>query len=297
MTEPITVLIVTGLSGSGKTTAMRALEDVGFFCVDNLPLALMPKFLLLCEQNSETPRVAMAVDARSEAFGSPHKDALDEVSALGHDLTVLFFDARDEVLIRRFSETRRRHPLSDEGMTVSEGIQRERDLLIPLREQADIVIDTSALNVHQLRKEIVDRYGLHPEEKRLQIVVKSFGFKYGLPVEADYVLDVRFLPNPYFIDELRPRSGLEPEIEEYLTNQPQTHVWMEHVQQLLDFAVPWHENEGKLSLTIAIGCTGGRHRSVFTAARIGEHLEQHGFTTTIRHRDIHRSSSASSSQS
>ena len=181
--------------------------------------------------------------------------------------------------------------------TMAGDLETMATLLAGFAFTAFVAMDTSALNVHQRRKEIVDSYGLHPEEKRLQIVVKSFGFKYGLPVEADYVLDVRFLPNPYFIDELRPRSGLEPEIEEYLTNQPQTHVWMEHVQQLLDFAVPWHENEGKLSLTIAIGCTGGRHRSVFTAARIGEHLEQHGFTTTIRHRDIHRSSSASSSQS
>jgi UPF0042 nucleotide-binding protein len=294
MADPIVVLIVTGLSGSGKTTAMRALEDVGFFCVDNLPLALMPKFLLLCEQNTETPRVAMAVDARSEAFGPPHKDALDEVATLGHDITVLFLDARDEVLIRRFSETRRRHPLSDEGMTLQEGIQRERDLLIPLRAQASLVIDTSSFNVHELRKDIVSRYGLHPEEKRLQIVVKSFGFKYGLPVEADYVFDVRFLPNPYFIDELRPRSGLESEVQEYLINQPQTHLWMERILPLLDFVVPWHETEGKLSLTVAIGCTGGRHRSVFTASKIGDHLEQQGFTTTVRHRDIHRSSSASS---
>lgn len=281
-TKHLRIVVVTGLSGSGKSTAIKTLEDIGYFCVDNMPAPLLHKLLALCEQSGEVDRVALGIDMRTERLASDVRSALQALRASGHRVEVLFVDCDDEVLIRRYSETRRRHPLSGDG-GIRHGIDAERALLEGLREDADLVVDTSSLTVHDLRDRINEVFGAG--DRRMSVVVMSFGFKHGTPREADMVFDVRFLPNPYFVDTLRPLTGLDEPVRAFLRREPWTADFLRHVFNLLDFVLPCHDNEGKVLLTIAVGCTGGVHRSVYIAGELHEHVAELGYDVRVLHRD------------
>lgn len=281
--EKAHVVIVTGLSGSGKSTAIKALEDIGFFCIDNLPVVILDKFLLLADQHPQVRRVALGIDARERTFLSSFHDVVDNVQALGHRVEVIFVDATDDVLIRRFSETRRRHPLESDASSVVEAIEMERLVLAPLRERADWVIDTSSLTVHQLKAAVQHAYDAG--KTRMGVSVVSFGFKHGVPREADWVFDCRLLPNPYFVEGLRAKSGLDPDVVAFLEGRPEWDPFVRKVQDLVEFAIPLHEAEGKPMLTIALGCTGGVHRSVAVAETLARRLRDAGHPVRVRHRD------------
>jgi UPF0042 nucleotide-binding protein len=285
MTEALHAVVVTGLSGSGKSTALRVLEDLGFYCVDNLPVALLPRFVELWESSrEEVHRVAFGIDVRERLFHGGFQSAFDEIRRLGVRLEVMYLDASDEVLVRRFSETRRPHPAAG---TVEEGIRREREALRELREVADRIVDTSALTVHELRAALRDMLA-RLDTPTLTVSLVSFGYKYGLPTDADLVLDCRFLPNPFFVDDLRTRTGLDPLVADYVLKRDDTQELLRHVETLLTFALPRYQREGKSYLTIAIGCTGGRHRSVTLVETLRSRLEGAGARVLVRHRDIER---------
>lgn len=276
--------MVTGLSGAGKSTALRALEDLDYFCVDNLPLPLLDEFVRL----GRFHRVALGVDAREGEFLQGWRDGLNRLRAAGHQVEVLFLDAADDVLLRRFSETRRRHPLAGDDLRA--GIQREREVLVPLREDAEAVVDTGNLNVHQLKGIIQERYGRNTG--RLSLTLLSFGFKHGLPAEADLVLDVRFLPNPYFVEALSASNGLEEAVAKFVLDTDEARELLRRTEDFLSFVLPRFQREGKAYLTIAVGCTGGRHRSVAVAEELGRRLAE--WRPVIRHRDLDRPSGFSS---
>ncbi|HWO41315.1 MAG TPA: RNase adapter RapZ [Candidatus Eisenbacteria bacterium] len=279
------IIIITGLSGSGKSVAIRALEDSGFFCIDNLPPLLIPKFIDLCQGYQERiKRIALGVDLRGGQFLKSWPDVLAEIRAAGHRVQILFFDASDEVLLRRFSETRRPHPLAGEE-TVQEGIRRERRALEGMRELADKVIDTSELNVHELKREMEESFA-RPSARRMRLFLTSFGYKYGIPHDADIIIDVRFLPNPHFIDELRGKNGLDIEVGNYVLKERETREFLDRLYALLEFTLPLYEREGKSSLTVALGCTGGRHRSVVLAEELRKRLEGRDLTVQLKHRDV-----------
>jgi UPF0042 nucleotide-binding protein len=282
------VVIVTGLSGSGRSTAIHVLEDLGFYCIDNLPVVLMPRFLELCEGLGEgINRIAFGIDLRERAFFQDLPGVIDQARRSGHRVEVLFLDAADDVLVRRFSETRRPHPLA-EGGSPADGIRRERERLAGVRAAADRVLDTSALTVHQLRAELTRDYADHGAQDGLSVFLCSFGYKFGLPTDADMVLDVRFLPNPFFVEELRPYSGLEQPVVRYVMERSETKEFLEHTQALLSFLLPRYLHEGKAYFTLSMGCTGGRHRSVVLAEEIGRRLTATGHRVQVRHRDIGR---------
>lgn len=283
------VAVITGLSGSGKTTALHVLEDLGYYCIDNLPAALIPRFVELCEGSAEISRVAFGVDSRSREFLDQVPRALDEVRARGHSVDMLYLEAGDDTLVRRFSETRRPHPMA-EGSDVAGAIVRERRLLANLREHATRIIDTSAFTSQQLRGELRSIFardaGAGPGA--LQVSVVSFGYKHGLPADADLVFDVRFLPNPFYVEDLRPLTGRDEPVAEYVLRHPATQEFLDHLGRFLTFALPWYEREGKSYLTVALGCTGGRHRSVALVERLGRMLQERGVGHSIRHRDVDR---------
>jgi UPF0042 nucleotide-binding protein len=286
MTDDLEVIIVTGLSGSGKSVAIRALEDNGYFCIDNLPALLIPKFIDLCEgYNEGITRIALGVDLRAGQFLQGLPQVLADMRHAGHHVQVLFFDASDEVLLRRFSETRRPHPLAGEE-PIQEGISRERKALEAMRELADKVIDTSDLNVHELKREMEERFCQAPYSRSMNVFLTSFGYKYGIPHDTDMILDVRFLPNPYFVSELRAHDGLESEVEEYVLKNEETRAFLDRLYSLLEFALPLYEREGKSSLTLALGCTGGRHRSVVLVEELHKRLGGGKFRIHVKHRDI-----------
>jgi UPF0042 nucleotide-binding protein len=288
MAHSLDIIIVTGLSGSGKSTAIRALEDNGFFCVDNLPALLIPKFIDLCQgYQEEIKRIALGVDLRAGQFLQPWPDVLAAMRAANHHVQVLFFDASDEVLLRRFSETRRPHPAAGE-QPIQEGIARERKALETMREVADKVIDTSDMNVHQLKREMEEQFGQSANSRRLTVFLTSFGYKYGIPHDADIVLDVRFLPNPYFVSELRGKTGLQAEVEGYVLKIEETRAFLDRLYSLLEFALPLYEREGKSSLTLALGCTGGRHRSVVLVQELQKRLAGGKFRIHVKHRDVEK---------
>lgn len=282
------VLIITGLSGSGKSSAARVLEDEGFFVVDNLPLALLPRFLQLTEQGVRfTPDVAVVIDIRNRDFLADYESTLQVVRDEGYAVDIIFFEAADDALIRRYSETRRRHPLArHEGVT--EGIARERELMAGFKRQATVVFDTSTLTVHQLRDQVLETVLGRKEKMPLIIKVQSFGFRYGIPIESDLVFDVRFLPNPHFIEELRPLTGLNPQVRDYVVKQPACKDFLARFQDMLKFLLPYYRQEGKSYLTLSIGCTGGRHRSVSLAEEMRPFLAGQGFVVEISHRDIEK---------
>jgi RNase adapter protein RapZ len=288
--KPPRVVIITGMSGSGKSTAMRALEDAGFFCIDNMPVPLLPKVLDLASGRAggRAPQpYAFVVDTREREFLSEAGEVIDQLVSEGVQVQIIFLEADDDTLVRRYSETRRRHPMSDLG-TVRDGIARERKMLEPLRERASTILDTTRHNVHSL-KELLQGHMAGDAAPSLQITVLSFGFKYGLPPECDLVFDVRFLPNPYFVEGLREKTGLDEEVSAYVLSLPDAVRLLDHLQQMWEFMLPLYDREGKSYLTLAIGCTGGRHRSVALAQVISARLRAAGWTTEVRHRDVGRS--------
>jgi len=278
--------IITGLSGAGRSEAAKALEDLGHFVIDNLPPALIGKMAELVQRpGSAVQHVALVVDVRGGQFFSELTEALKELAASGVDYRILFLTADDDVLVRRFEATRRRHPLADR---VVDGITRERGLLESMRAQADLVIDTSDLTVHDLRDRIVGTFSRQTREARLQATVVSFGYKYGIPMDADLVLDVRFLPNPHWVEDLRPLPGTDPRVREYVMTRQATRDFLDRFEEMLEVLIPGYLTEGKRYLTVAIGCTGGRHRSVVVGEEVTEMLRRRGLPVTIEHRDIDR---------
>ncbi len=278
------VVVITGMSGGGKTEALRALEDLGVFCVDNLPIPLLVQFVDLLAQAGEASRVALSVDARGGEFLAGTEASFETIRKAGHTLEVIFFDATDEVLVRRFSETRRRHPL-DKGDLMA-GLTVERKLLAPMREEANQVVDTTKLTVHDLRRRMRQQYA--GEGKRLHIQLLSFGYKYGVPAEADLVFDVRFLRNPYWDVELRPLSGIDARVSSAVLAEQEATTFLERVGSLLSFLLPLYEREEKAYLTVAIGCTGGRHRSVVITEELRKRLQAGQGHVALRHRDMER---------
>lgn len=286
MTDALDITIVTGLSGSGRSSAIRALEDNGFFCVDNLPALLIPKFIDLCHgYQEELRRIALGVDLRGGQFLQALPQVLADVRAAGHQVQILFFDAADEVLLRRFSETRRPHPLAGQD-SVQEGIARERKALESIRALADKVIDTSDFNVHQLKREMEQQFCEAPSARRLALFFTSFGYKYGIPHDSDMILDVRFLPNPYFVNELRAKSGLDRGVDAFVLGNQETGLFLERLYALLEFTLPLYDREGKRSLTLALGCTGGRHRSVVLVEALRKKFAAGDYRIHVKHRDI-----------
>jgi UPF0042 nucleotide-binding protein len=283
------VLIITGLSGSGKSTALRALEDIGFYCVDNMPVVLLPKFLeIQAEASKNIPEVAMVMDLREKSFLEKYTKIFTRLKDRGYKIEILFLDASDDALLHRFSETRRVHPLSVKG-SVMDGINLEREKLSPLKQMADKVIDTTSCNVHQL-KDIVQRYFLKSSAtQKLVIHVTSFGYRYGVPADADIVLDVRFLPNPYFIEDLKQLDGHHKNVRSYVLGSEESRIFIEKLYELMAFLIPLYEKEGKARLNIALGCTGGRHRSVVLANQMGSYFSEKKYMVTINHRDITKS--------
>jgi len=280
------VVILTGLSGSGKTTALRALEDAGFYCVDNLPIVFLEKLLELSGHTAgEVSRIALVVDAREGRFLAEAPRVIEEVRQKGIGVEVLFFDATDESLVRRYSETRRRHPLAGDGGSVPDGIATERRALAGLKAIADEVVDTTTLNVHELKR-LVTRGFAGSEGARLGVTVVSFGFRFGIPTHADLVLDVRFLPNPFFIPELKPLPGTDPRVAGFVLGQPDARAFLDRLVELLGFLLPRYRSEGKTYLTVAIGCTGGKHRSVALSAALAERLGAGGQPVRLWHRDV-----------
>lgn len=282
------LVLLTGLSGSGKGSVLNTFEDLGFYCVDNLPVALIPKFSELYVEGGEIERAALLVDAREgeqiDKLPGIYRQLVNE-----HPATLVFIEASDEALMRRFSETRRPHPLG-RGESIAEGIREERRRMAPIRRLADVVIDTTKFNVHELRQFIVDRFQ-NPGRRPLLVSVVSFGYRYGIPAEADLVFDVRFLPNPHFVPRLRPFSGKDPRVARYIRSFPQTGEFLRRIESLLLYLIPHYIQEGKSYLTVALGCTGGRHRSVTLAEIIKRAVKKKGYSAKVVHRDLDKTAS------
>ena len=282
------LVLLTGLSGSGKGSVLKTFEDLGFYCVDNLPVALIPKFSELYVEGGEIERAALLVDAREgeqiDKLPGIYRQLVNE-----HPATLVFIEASDEALMRRFSETRRPHPLG-RGGSIAEGIREERRRMAPIRRLANVVIDTTKFNVHELRQFIIDRFQ-NPGRRPLLVSVVSFGYRYGIPAEADLVFDVRFLPNPHFVPRLRPFSGKDPRVARYIRSFPQTGEFLRRIESLLLYLIPHYIQEGKSYLTVALGCTGGRHRSVALAEIIKRAVKKKGYSAKVVHRDLDKTAS------
>jgi len=284
----VRLVVVTGLSGSGKTAALKALEDVGFYCIDNLPAPLLPQFFELSVlAGGELSKVAVGMDLRERHFLTTYPEAFERLEKLGIRPEVLYLEASDEVLVRRFSETRRRHPLAGES-SVTQGIGEERRLFQSLKARADRVIDTTEYNVHDLKKVLWKYFKGSPEDHTLQVHLTSFGYRYGIPHEADLLVDVRFLPNPYFVPALKGHTGLEPAVQQFVLSGSDAQEFLERFGSLVEFLVPLYEKEGKTSLTVAIGCTGGKHRSVTLVEALGRRLTSGTCPVHLLHRDVKR---------
>lgn len=284
---PQKIIIITGLSGSGKSTAIDAMEDAGYYCVDNMPVALLPKFLeIFFERRTTISGLAFGMDAREENFIGQYRKIFDDLRKAGCRLEILFLEASNQALLSRFSQTRRYHPLG-RGPNLEEIIQEERDQLTPLRAEADQIIDSTDFTVHQLKAAIRDF--IHSDDlPRMQIHVMSFGFKYGPPPSADMLVDVRFLVNPYFQPELQALDGESSRVRDFILKDPHSRAFIDKYFDLIDFLMPLYEKEGKAYLTIAVGCTGGHHRSVTIARCLFEHVRSQGLDVAITHRDIGR---------
>jgi UPF0042 nucleotide-binding protein len=288
MTDSITFVVITGLSGAGKSYAIKCFEDMGFFCVDNLPTTLIPTFADLVGRSNHTiTRVALGVDVREGEYLTHLLDTLGELRGRGHTVEVLFLEASEEALVRRYRETRRRHPLAPEGNVV-DGIRAERKALSTMREVADRIVDTSALTVHQLKDLLIEMYVAPGRRTGLTISLVSFGFKHGVPFDADLVFDVRFLANPHFVEGLRPLDGRDPRVREFILSHEESRELLRRLQDFLGFVLPAYQREGKAYLTVAIGCTGGRHRSVALVEELKGFLDGLGLAATVIHRDMER---------
>ncbi len=281
-------MIVTGLSGSGKSTVLRALEDIGYFCVDNLPLSLLPSFLQKQSQSAvDSRKIALVMDVRTEGFLKNYSRVFRRLERQGYQLHIIFLEAEEGALLRRFSQTRRQHPLSDQD-TITQALRQERSSLAGLRGLAHRIIDSTFYNPHQLRELIKTEYSELTPRQRMWLHLISFAYKNGIPPEADVVLDVRFLPNPYFVEELTPLTGNDPRVRDYVLGQSETQAFLAQLFSFLDFLLPLFQKEGKTNLTLAMGCTGGQHRSVVIANVLGEHLNQGNYPFTLSHRDVTR---------
>lgn len=280
------MVFVTGMSGSGKRTALKVFEDSGYYCVDNLPIMLVMKFVELASgKGSDIGNIAMGVDVRSgESFGEL-ESVLDRMTAIGYKYEILFLEAEDEVLVKRYKETRRNHPLAGE-MRIMEGLRKEREEIAFLKKRADYIIDTSTLLTRELKQELEKIFVSNGEFSNLVITVLSFGFKYGIPEDADLVFDVRFLPNPYYIDELKYLTGNDAPVQDYVMGFDEAQVFLDKLTDMLDFLIPNYISEGKNRLVIAVGCTGGKHRSVTLANALYGRLQGHDYGLKIDHRDI-----------
>ncbi|MHB1341959.1 MAG: RNase adapter RapZ [Coriobacteriia bacterium] len=280
------IIVITGMSGAGRSEAMHTFEDLGYFCIDNLPPSFIAQLVALTAlPGSRVHRVAVVCDARGGSFFTELSASLDALTEAGHPYRLVFLTADDRTLVKRFKETRRRHPLADES-SLSAGIKAERALLRPFEDRADITIDTSSLRPAELRAVIRERFATSGATDTLTVTVSSFGFKYGLPVDADIVMDVRFLPNPYYVPRLRNRTGLERPVRAFVMDHVQTEEFLQRWYELLDLLLPNYLTEGKTHLHISMGCTGGMHRSVVLVEQTAEHLRRHGYAVNVTHRDI-----------
>ncbi|GCF94476.1 nucleotide-binding protein [Enterococcus florum] len=284
MTESLHLVVITGMSGAGKTVAIQSFEDMGYFCVDNMPPGLIPKFWELIRESGKVTKIALVVDLRSRSFFEDIQNMLVEIDNTGFiDTSLLFLDCSDEELVARYKETRRTHPMAMDGL-VTEGIRKERAILEDLRIRATLVIDTTNSTPRQLREKINQEFK-QKGDHGFHVEMLSFGFKYGLPIDADIVMDVRFLPNPHYIEELRPQTGLDKPVYEYVMSFPETEEFYQDFLKMMKAILPGYVKEGKSSLTIAIGCTGGQHRSVALSERIGKALIENDYRVNITHRD------------
>ncbi len=284
--ERLRFIIITGLSGAGKSYAIKCLEDMGYYCVDNLPTTLIPTFAELCAHSTRhIRRIALGVDVREGEYLKPIAEVLAQLRAAGYTTEVLFLEASEEALVRRYQETRRRHPVSP---TLLEGIRAERELLSQLRELADRVIDTSHITVHQLKQMLVELYGEHEPRLGLNVHLVSFGYKFGVPYDADLVFDCRFLPNPFFVDELKAKDGRAPDVRRFVFEHGEGRELLRRLRDLLAYLLPRYQQEGKAHLTVAVGCTGGRHRSVALVEELREFVAGQGLPATVTHRDCDR---------
>lgn len=280
------VAIITGLSGSGKSTALRALEDIGFFCVDNLPVILLPKFLSITASSSpEINNVALVMDLRERSFLDKYERIFQGLKKKGYQIEILFLESSDESLLHRFSETRRSHPLSERGI-IMDGITLEREKFSSLKKMADKIIDTTSINVHQLKDIVQRHFSNSSRRKKMVINVTSFGYRYGLPVDADIVFDVRFLPNPYFVESLKNYDGNHTGVKNYVLKNKESKQFLDKTLDLMSLLIPLYEKEGKVRLNIAMGCTGGKHRSVVMANKISSFFAAKKYKVNINHRDI-----------
>ena len=282
-------VVVSGLSGAGKSKAASFLEDIGFYCVDNMPADLIPQFAQLClATKGRYERVALVTDVRANLTFDGLFKALESLDQMKLEYTIVFVEADTDVIIKRYKETRRKHPLAKGGSELAAVVERERELLEPIRNRANAIINTSALSTAKLRGEIINLVAGDLKDRAMSVTLVSFGFKYGLPMDADLVFDVRFLPNPYYIPELKNKTGLDAEVRDFVFSYQQTKDFVTKVEELLTFCLPSYVDEGKTNLVVAVGCTGGKHRSVSVAKELGEFVSQKGYSTTISHRDLGR---------
>lgn len=284
MADTLELVIITGMSGAGKTVAVQSFEDLGYFCIDNMPPTLLPTFWELVKESGKISRIALVIDLRSRDF---FKEIDSLIATLDNTQLVttriIFLDSSDSVLVSRYKETRRNHPLAPDGR-VSEGIAKERELLMDLRTRAQIIIDTSDISPRQLRERLIKDFATK-DYQTFHVEVMSFGFKYGVPIDTDIIWDVRFLPNPHYIPELRPQTGMDAPVYDYVMKQPETQAFYSKLIDVIEFCLPGYKKEGKSSVTIVIGCTDGKHRSVAIAERIANHLKTDNYAVNISHRD------------
>lgn len=280
-------LIITGLSGAGKSRAADVLEDLDYYCVDNMPVALMPRFAELCiATGGRYEKVALVTDVREkEGFGELLK-TIDQLKDMNCNCKILYMDADIRTLVRRYKETRRPHPLATQGMSIETAIHNEIDLLTPIRERADHIVNSSSLTLGMLQSKLFSLFAPEGEKREIDVTVLSFGYKHGIPLDADLVFDARFLPNPFYVEELRPLCGLDRPVAEYVFSYQQSRTFLEKIQDMLDFLLPLYIEEGKMTLTVAIGCTGGHHRSVALASALSDHLVAEGIRSVNVNRDV-----------
>ncbi|GEK89951.1 RNase adapter RapZ [Alkalibacterium putridalgicola] len=284
MNEKLELVIITGMSGAGKTVAMQSFEDMGYYCIDNMPPNLLPTFWKLVRESGQFSKIALVMDLRMKDFFEEVNQVLVTMDNTPHITTrIVFLEATNEELVTRYKETRRAHPLAKNERTI-EGIKKERQLLNDIKMRAQLVIDTTSLTPRELREQLIKEFK-EKERQMFRVEIVSFGFKYGLPIDADIVMDVRFLPNPHYIEELRPQTGLDKPVYDYVMQQTETEMFYKKFTDLIDFTLPGYKKEGKSNVTIAIGCTGGKHRSVALVERIAKQIKADGYHVNVSHRD------------
>ncbi|WP_124058226.1 RNase adapter RapZ [Vaginisenegalia massiliensis] len=287
MSDVLELVIITGMSGAGKTVAVQSFEDLGYYCIDNMPPNLLPTFWELVKESGKITKIALVIDLRSRDFFNELENVISAMDNTQFITTrIVFLEANDQALVSRYKESRRNHPLAVEGR-ILEGIQKERELLMDLRARASIIFDTSKMSPRELRSQITQKFS-KGDENGFHVEIVSFGFKYGAPIDADVMMDVRFLPNPHYIAELRPKTGLDPEVYEYVMKQSETQQFYTKFVELIEICLPGYKKEGKSSVTIAIGCTGGQHRSIALAERLANHLKNDHYKVNISHRDRYK---------